>query len=197
MLSRVLVFGGALVVSGVASADVILGVQLGKQSLDIRQTDGLGNVQNNTEESDTTLGLVVGFGQPGGGNRIFVEWNDFSVEDDVDVALLDISYSYFLPSLTKSAEAALRPFIGGDLGYGWLDISAAPGYESGKDSNILYGVRTGLNLSIGYRAEVELGMRYTVVDLDADLDSRFPLLNSGRYEVKNSKAWWIGVSVGI
>lgn len=197
MVYRILVFVGALAISGAASADIILGAQLGKQSMDIRQTDGFGNAHNETEESDTTLGVIVGFGRPGGGDRIIVEWSGFSIEDEVDVDLLDISYSYFLPSLTESADSALRPFIGADLGYGWLDVSATPAYASGKDSNFLYGVRAGLNLAIGDRAEVELGVRYTVVDLDADLDSRFPFLDSGRYEVKNSQAWWVGFSVGI
>jgi len=184
-------------VAGVVSADVILGAQLGRQSLDIRQTDSFGNVEEDTAESDTSLGLIVGVGQPGGGSRIVAEWHAFSIGDEVDLDLLDVSYSYFFPSLTQSSDSQLRPFVGGDLGYGWLDVSALPGYDSGDDSNILYGVRAGLNLAISNRAELEIGARYTVVDLDAELDSRFPLLNSAHYEVENNKGWWIGFNFGI
>ena len=197
MLSRILVFTGAFAVAGVVSADVILGAQLGRQSLDIRQTDSFGNVEEDTAESDTSLGLIVGVGQPGGGSRIVAEWHAFSIGDEVDLDLLDVSYSYFFPSLTQSSDSQLRPFVGGDLGYGWLDVSALPGYDSGDDSNILYGVRAGLNLAISNRAELEIGARYTVVDLDAELDSRFPLLNSAHYEVENNKGWWIGFNFGI
>ncbi|MFZ5601671.1 MAG: hypothetical protein ACOY7J_04385 [Pseudomonadota bacterium] len=197
MLSRILVFTGAFTAAGAANADLILGAQLGKQSLDIRLTDSFGNVEEDTTESDTALGLIVGVGQPGGGTRIVAEWHSFSIGDEVDLDLLDVSYSYFFPSLTKSSESQLRPFVGGDLGYGWLDVSAIPGYDSGDDSNILYGVRAGLNLAIGSRAELEVGARYTIVDLDAELDSRFAILDPAHYEVENNKGWWIGFNFGI
>ena len=197
MLSRNLVFVGALVVPGMASADVLLGAQFGNQSLDIRQTNALGMVEKDTRESETALGLIVGFGRPGGGDRILIEWNGFTVEDRVEVDLLEVSYNYFLPNLTQSNVSKLRPFIGGSLGYGWLDVSSMPGYASGDDGHILYGVRTGLNLALGNWIEFEVGMRYTAVDLDAELDSRLPLPNSAHYEVSNSRAWWIGFSMGI
>ncbi|NPU95352.1 MAG: hypothetical protein HPY82_25940 [Gammaproteobacteria bacterium] len=197
MLSRILVFTCAFAAANAASADLILGAQIGRQSLDIRVTDSFGNVEEDTSESDTSLGLIVGVGEPGGGSRIVAEWHAFSIGDEVDLDLLDVSYSYFFPSLTKSSDSQLRPFIGGDLGYGWLDVSAIPGYNSGDDSNILYGVRAGLNLALGNRVEFEVGARYTVVDLDAELDSRFPFLDPAHYEVENNKGWWVGFNFGF
>lgn len=187
-----------LLLTGTASADVILGAQVGKQYLDIKQTDNTGKSYEDTASSNTSLGLIIGIGQPGGGSRITAEWDGFGIGSDVDLNLLNFSYNYFLPSLTSSTSYRLRPFVGGELGYGWLDVDAQqPVFNGGDDNGILYGARIGLNLAISERAEVEVGARYSVVNLDAELTSKFPAVNSAHYEVENNKGWWIGFNIGL
>lgn len=186
-----------LLVTGSASADVILGAQAGKQYLDIKQTDSTGASVEDTATSNTSLGLILGIGQPGGGSRITAAWDSFGIGSEVDLTLLNVSYNYFLPSLTSSDSLRLRPFVGGELGYGWLDVDAQPFFNGGDDNGILVGARVGLNLAITERAEVEVGARYSAVNLDATLNSKIPGVNAAHYEVENNKGWWIGFNVGL
>lgn len=186
-----------LLVTGSAGADVLLGAQLGKQYLGIKQTDPTGATHEDTAASNASLGLIIGIGQPGGGSRITAEWDGFGIGSDVDVNLLNVSYNHFLPALTSSDAMRLRPFVGAELGYGWLSVDAPPAFNGGDDSGVLVGARAGLNLAITDRAEVEVGARYSAVNLDARLGSRVPGVNAAHYEVENNKGWWIGFNVGL
>ncbi len=178
------------------AADVTLGAQLGRQYLDVRQTTA-GVSQSTRLDGDTDLGFVVGLGRPGGGSRVAVEWNGFE-SGLIGLDLFSFSYSYFFPALPLSAELGLRPFLGGELGYGWLDVDATSAYNGGDDSGLLYGARTGLNLAISQRAEIELGLRYSRIGLEAERAGKG--VNAGStalYEVENNKGWWLGFNIGM
>lgn len=179
-----------------AHADFILGAQVGKQYLDVKQT-APGVSQSDNLDSNTSLGLIIGVGQPGGGSRITAEWNGFEIGDEVELNLLNFSYSYFFPALPSSSSLKLRPFAGGELGYGWLDVDAQPFYNGGDDNGFLYGVRAGLNLAISQRAEIELGVRYGLVNLEAELAGKIPAAGTATYEVENNTAWWLGFNIGL
>ncbi|HVL01204.1 MAG TPA: hypothetical protein VM553_15405 [Dongiaceae bacterium] len=197
MWKRALLFTAAFSATGAASADVILGAQVGKQSLDVKQTNSFGETDKDTIDSDTSFGLVIGVGEPGGGSRIIGEWAGFEIGDNVELDILTVAYSYFFNGVAVSSSAQLRPFVGADLGYGWLDVSAIPGYNSGDDANFTYGARAGLNLAFAKTAELEIGVRYGVVNLEAELDSRIPFLDPAYYEVENNQSWWIGLNFGL
>ncbi|MDQ8038716.1 MAG: hypothetical protein REI12_14940, partial [Pedobacter sp.] len=142
----------------------------------------------------TGLGLIVGVGQPGGGSRVVAEWTSYAIGDEVDLNLLNFSYNYFLPAISTSR---LRPFVGGELGYGWMDVDEQVAYHGGDDNGLLYGARFGLNLAIGDKAEIEVGGRYGVVGLDAELAGKIPAAGTAHYEVENSMGWWLGFNVGL
>src|SRR5688572_9524109 len=95
MWKRALLFTAAFSATGVASADVILGAQVGKQSLDVKQTNSFGETDKDTIDSDTSFGLVIGVGEPGGGSRIIGEWASFEIGDSVELDILTVAYSYF------------------------------------------------------------------------------------------------------
>lgn len=175
-----------------AHADFILGAQVGKSYLDVNQTvEGEDRLETNT-----SLGLIIGVGQPGGGSRMVAEWSSYSIGNEVDLDLLNFSYNYFLPAF-PSTGGKLRPFIGGELGYGWMDVDSQTFYNGGDDNGLLYGARLGLNLGIGERAEIELGGRYGVVGLDAELSGKLPGLAAAHYEVENSMGWWLGFNIAM
>lgn len=175
-----------------AHADFILGAQVGKSYLDVNQTvEGEDRLETNT-----SLGLIIGVGQPGGGSRMVAEWSSYSIGNEVDLDLLNFSYNYFLPAF-PSTGGKLRPFIGGELGYGWIDVDSQTFYNGGDDNGLLYGARLGLNLGIGERAEIELGGRYGVVGLDAELSGKLPGLAPAHYEVENSMGWWLGFNIAM
>ncbi len=180
-----------------ASADFILGAQVGKSWLDVTQT-APGVSQSDSLDSNTSLGLIIGAGQPGGGSRITAEWNGFEIGGEVALSLLNFSYNYFFPALPSSSSLKLRPFVGGELGYGWLDVDAQTFYNGGDDSGLLYGARAGLNLAISQRAEIEVGVRYGLVNLEAELAGRGLAAGTrASYEVENNTAWWLGFNIGL
>lgn len=175
-----------------AHADFILGAQVGKSYLDVNQTlEGEDRLETNT-----SLGLIIGVGQPGGGSRMVAEWSSYSIGSSVDLDLLNFSYNYFLPAF-PSTGGKLRPFVGGELGYGWMSVDSQTFYNGGDDNGLLYGARLGLNLGIGERAEVELGGRYGAVGLDAELSGKLPGLATAHYEVENSMGWWLGFNIAM
>lgn len=178
-----------------AHADFILGAQVSKSWLDVTET-APGFSASDRLDSKAGLGFIFGLGQPGGGSRISAEWSGFEIGGEVDLGLLNFSYSHFLPALPVSSSLSLRPFVGGELGYGWLDVDAQPLYNGGDDSGLLYGARAGLNLAISDRAELELGLRYGMVNLEAERTSK---VGAGRatYEVENNTAWWLGFNIGL
>ncbi|MDI1301726.1 MAG: hypothetical protein PSX71_07465 [bacterium] len=186
-----------LLLAGVAQADVILGAQVGTQSLAIRQTDGLGNTYEDTADSRASLGLVLGVGQPGGNSRISVGMSRFAIGSDADLALLNAGYTWLMPSLTPPSFLPLRPFVGAELGYGWLVADQQSLFNSGDDSGLIYGARAGLGLAITDRAEIEAGVRYGVVNLDAALPGKLPGVQPAHFEVESSRGWWIGFNVGL
>lgn len=200
-MNKSVVYGvllSGLLLSATASADVILGAQVGKQYLDVRQTSTTGAVSEDTASSNTSLGLIVGVGQPGvGGSRITAEWVSFGLGGSSDLDLLNFSYTYLLPSLASSSSLKLRPFVGAELGYGWLDVDSQPLLNGGDDSGLLLGARAGLNLAVSERAEIELGFRFSRVDLDATLNNKIPGGNAAHFEVENNKAWWLGFNIGL
>lgn len=173
-----------------AHADFILGAQVGRSYLDVNQTSS----GEDRLETNTGLGLIVGVGQPGGGSRVVAEWSSYAIGGEVDLNLLNFSYNYFLPAISTSR---LRPFVGGELGYGWMDVDAQGAYHGGDDNGLLYGARLGLNLAIGDKAEVEVGGRYGVVGLDAELAGKIPAAGTAHYEVESSMGWWLGFNVGL
>jgi hypothetical protein len=179
-----------------AHADFILGAQVSKSWLDVTQT-APGFSASDRLDSKAGLGFIFGVGQPGGGSRISAEWSAFEIGGEVDLDLLNFSYSYFFPALPASGSLKLRPFAGGELGYGWLDVDAQPLYNGGDDSGLLYGVRAGLNLAVSDRAEVELGVRYGRVNLEAELAGKTPAAGRATYEVENNTAWWLGFNIGL
>ncbi len=178
-----------------AHADFILGAQVSKSWLDVTET-APGFSASDRLDSKAGLGFIFGLGQPGGGSRISAEWSGFEIGGEVDLSLLNFSYSHFLPALPVSGSLSLRPFVGGELGYGWLDVDAQPLYNGGDDSGLLYGARAGLNLAISDRAALELGLRYGMVTLEAERTSK---VGAGRatYEVENNTAWWLGFNIGL
>lgn len=101
---------------------MILGAQLGKESLALKQTDNLGIVYESTTESNAGLGLVIGFGQPGGDRRIVVELNRYLIGGEADLRVFSLSHTWLLPALTQSAALKLRPFLGAELGYAQLGV---------------------------------------------------------------------------
>lgn len=179
-----------------AHADLILGAQVSKQYLDLRYSDMLGSTEDSAD-TRAGLGLIVGFGQPGGGSRMTAEWSGYEIGDEAELNLLNFSYSYFFPALSSSSALKLRPFAGGELGFGWLDVAAQSLYREGDDSGLLFGARVGLNLAISERAEIELGARYSVVNLDAALSGKLPGAGVAHYEVENNKGWWLGFNIGL
>lgn len=199
-MKRIFGVGAALVLAlGATSAQaaIILGAMVGKESLDMRYTAASGQVTEDTADSDTSLGLVIGVGEPGGGNRIIGTWSGYSIGGDADLSLLNFSYNYFFPPFFQNSNLQLRPFLGGELGYGWLDVDALPGFNSGDDSGFLYGARAGLNLAISQRAEFEVGAHYSIVNLDASLSSKLPAVPAAHYEVRNNMGWWVGFNFGF
>ncbi|MGH8492925.1 MAG: hypothetical protein ACRERR_07445 [Moraxellaceae bacterium] len=179
-----------------AAADVILGAQVGRSYLDVHQT-APGVDESDTLNSNTSLGLIIGVGQPGGGSRIIGEWSGYQIGGEVDLSLLNFSYNYFFPALPSSSNLKLRPFVGGELGYGWLDVDAQSFYNGGDDNGLIYGARLGLNLAISQRAEIELGGRYGIVGLDAELAGKLPVAGTAHYEVDSSMGWWLGFNIGL
>jgi len=183
-----------LALTGVARADLILGAQVGQQSLKIKQTDNLGNVYEDTADGDTSLGLIIGIGQAGaGGSRITGEWSSFGIGGDADLNLLNVGYTGMLPALNSSSALKLRPFVGAELGYGWLDVDQQAFFNGGDDSGLIYGARAGLNLAVTERAEIEVGLRYSRVGLDAELPGSSP----AHFDVESNQGWWIGFNVGL
>lgn len=194
-VARGLLLSG-LLLSVTASADVMLGAKLGRQYLDVQQTAPGVDVSDNIS-SNTGLGLIVGIGQPGGGSRIVVEWTSLDIGDDAGLDLLNISYNHFFPPLPSSSSLKLRPFVGGELGYGALDVDAQPAYNAGDDMGVLFGARVGLNLVVSERAEIELGARYSAVNLEAELSGKTPAAGTARYAVENNSGWWLGFNIGL
>lgn len=185
------------VLPALAQAELLLGAQLGQQYLDIRQTDSLGRIYEDKVDSRPALGLIVGAGQAGGGDRFTGEWRSFGIGGDVDLDMLLFSYNHFFPDWTPPGELRLRPFVGAELGYGWLEVEAQQAYQSGDDNGLNYGLRTGLNLVMSQRAELELGLRYSQVSLDATLNSKLPLIPAAHYEVRNNSGWWLGFNIAL
>lgn len=193
------VFSGLLwlLFAGVVQADVMLGAQVGTQSLAIRQTDGLGNAYEDTADSRASLGLVLGVGQPGGNSRISAGMSRFAIGTDADLALLIVGYTRLMPSLTPPSFLPLRPFVGAELGYGWLAVDQQASFDGGDDRGLIYGVRSGLGLAITDRAEIEAGVRYGVVNLDAALPGKLPGALPAHFEVESNRGWWIGFNVTL
>ena len=185
-----------LLLAAPVHADFILGAQVSKQYLDLRYSDMFGSSEDSAD-TKAGLGLIIGFGQPGGGSRITAELNGYEIGDAADLNLLNFSYNYFFPVLLSSSRLKLRPFAGGELGFGWLDVSAQPLYTGGDDSGLLFGARVGLSLAMSERAEIELGARYSVVNLDAELSGKSPAAGTAHYEVENNKGWWLGFNIGL
>jgi opacity protein-like surface antigen len=192
-----------LLVAGPASADVFVGAQVGKQYLDVRQTDGSGYVSDDTVSSNTSLGLAIGVGQMNGGSRISAELERYSISGAVDLDLFNFSYSYLfsLPSSLSlsrfSDNLKLRPFIGAELGYGWMDVDSQPLFNGGSDSGAQVGARAGLNLAITRRAEIEAGYRFSRVGLETTLTGKYRDIPSEQYDVRNNQGWWIGFNIAM
>jgi hypothetical protein len=186
-----------MIFSVTAQADMILGAQVGKQSLALKQTDNVGNVYESTTESNAGLGLVIGFGQPGGDKRMVVELNRYLIGGEADLRILNLSHSWLLPALVPSAAMKLRPFLGAELGYAWLDVDQQQFFNGGDDNGLVYGVRAGLSLALTERAEIEVGARYGLLGLDAELTGKVPGINSAHFEVESSQGWWIGFNVAL
>lgn len=177
----------------VARADVILGAQVGRESLGVSQTFN-GMTSEDTLDTSTALGLVAGIGKPGGGDRLLVSYESYRLGDVGDLGIFAVGYHWFLPAMATTSDFRLRPFVGGEVGYGALDVSAQPGLSSGRDSNVTYGLHAGLNLVVSERAEVELGLRYTRIDLAADQQGA---AGAARFAVDNNKGWWLGFNLGL
>ncbi len=173
-------------------ADVLLGAQVGRQSLETRQT-APGVDVSDTVTTDTALGIIVGVGSPGGGSRITGEYGSFQIGSRVDLGLFNLGYVQMFPAAELGSDLRLRPFLGAELGYGWLKVDAVSPYSNGRDSGPLVGARAGLNLVITERAELEFGLRYSRVGLDAELQGP----GTAHYEVESNRGWWIGFNVGL
>lgn len=176
-----------------ARADVVLGVQVGRQALAVRQTVN-GATQESSLTTDTAVGLVAGIGRPGGGDRLLVGYESYRLGDAGDLGNVSLAYHWFFPVLVATSDLGLRPFLGGEAGYGWLDLPAQPGLGAAHDSNVTYGARAGLNLVIAARAEIELGLRYTRLGLAAD---QYGSAGSARFAVDSNSGWWLGFNLGL
>ena len=176
-----------------ARAEVIAGVQVGRQALDVRQTVN-GVTRDDTLDAGTAVVLVAGIGRPGDSGRLLAGYEGYHLGDTGDVGIFTLAYQGFSPALAATPEFELRPFLGGEAGYGWLGLSPQPGLGAGHDSGIAYGVRAGLNLVLSRQAEIELGVRYRRIGLAAD---QFGPAVSAHVTVDGSRGWWLGFNLGL
>jgi hypothetical protein len=182
-----------LLCAAVARADVIVGLQLGRQSLDMREIVN-GTTRSGTLTTDPALGLVAGMGQPGGGDRVFVGYESYTLGNQDELGIFSVGYHGLLPALASGPGLALRPFLGAEAGYGRLDLAAGPGLGAASDSHFTYGARAGLNLALSAHAEIEAGVRYSVIDLAAP---RQGTAGSDRLEIETNRGWWLGFNLGL
>lgn len=145
-------------------------------------------------DTDTAVGVVAGVGQPGDGDRFFLGYEDYRLGDQDDLAIIAPAYQHFLAGMEAVPGMPLRPFLGAQLGYGWLDRPAAAGLDAASDSHVTYGLSAGLNLQVGAQAEVEAGLRYNHIGLAV---SRQGSAGSDRLQVDADKGWWLGFNLGL
>lgn len=177
-----------LALAGPAAADMLLGARVGQESLAVKYR-APGVSQSDTLTSRAGLGMVLGLGRPGGGSRLTAAYASSEISRGMDLSLLNVGYVQMLPGWEAGPHLQLRPFVGGELGYGWLRVDRPAG--TGRDSGPQAGVKAGLNLVLTERAELELGLRYSRVGLEAELPGAVA------YEVRDSRGWWLGFNVGL
>lgn len=176
-----------------AHADVMIGAQVGQQSLDVR-TERNGAARSDRLTTNTAVSLLFILGQPGGGDRISLDYSAYRLGHGDEMGSANLGYTHFFPSITDANTPALRPFLGAELGYGWLSLDAEPGLASAKDRGLVYAARTGLNLAIADRLELEVGGRYGWLQLDAT--QRGPA-GQASLKVESTAAWWLGVNFAL
>lgn len=192
-MKRLLIALALTVTAATARADLILGLQYGEQSLDYQQTVNGVEISGGSLETDGYVGLVVGAGTPGGNSRFMFDYVAYDLGNDNSMRLFNVGYVRLVP-IWQGAENRLRAFGGLELGYGSLKMASQPFYNSGSDSGLQYGVRTGLSMGFGPRVELELGVRASQVGLEATQQGLIGAASVATTEIDSTTAWWTGVN---
>ncbi|MDP2226727.1 MAG: hypothetical protein Q8J78_04550 [Moraxellaceae bacterium] len=183
-----------LVLAVPAQADLLLGARVGQQQLGIKESLNGVVVSDTSLTTKSALSLVVGAGMPGAeGGRLSAEFASYTFGDGA-LDVFALGYQHLLPALNTHPLYRLRPFVGGDAGYGRLVRDAQPLFGRSDDKGLNAGPRGGLNLTVGERAEVELGLRYTWLGLTAEQQGAG---GTAVTEIRDNRAWWIGFNIGM
>ena len=181
--------------AGSAHADLLLGAQVGRQQLSVEERVNGSLVNDDDLRTRTALALVIGAGTPGAdGARVSLGGASHEFSGGGDLDLLTLGYQQMLPAFNPEAGYRLRPFFGVDLGFGRLARDAQPLFGRARDSGLTTGVTGGLNLALGGKAELELGLRYSRLDLEVEQQG---LGGAATTRLRDNRAWWVGFNVGL
>jgi len=82
---------------------------------------------------------------------------------DYSQSTVDLSVDYFI----LGSGNTVKPYIGGVIGYTWLDDD----HSATDDSGMVYGGEAGIVIDITESIDLDLGYRYSWLDLDTIDDS--------------------------